>query len=142
MRGRLARRMVTLSVLLVACRADDLTRVAPAPIQLRVVAGTVVTAGAALPVTLSNGSVDAVGYNWCASTQLEQQRAGQWTRVDQRDRVCNLSLTVLAAGGRGEGFVFLPRTLGAGTYRVVIVVSPERAVAAPIRAESGAFTVA
>ncbi len=141
MRGRLFRRMVALAVLLAACRTSELTSVSPAPIQLRVVAGTVVTAGAGLNLTLLNGSADAVGYNWCASTHFEQQRAGQWTRVSFSDRVCTLSLTVLSAGGRQDGLVFLPQTLGAGTYRVVIVVTPEREGAAPMRAESDAFTV-
>jgi hypothetical protein len=99
---------------------------APAPaadVRLRAEPRTAAP-GAAITLTLENGTAAELGYNLCASA-LERMAAGAWHPVPEL-RPCTRELRLLAPSASASLALTLPRDLPPGTYRYVTGASAMR----------------
>lgn len=106
------RPLLLLTALLLACGTTD-----PAPAELEFATdGWRFEVGGPITVALSNGTDDAVGYNFCHRA-WERKVGAAWEKIEELN-ICIPEYSTLEPGSTAEETLMVPYILPVGTYRV------------------------
>lgn len=103
--------------------------------------------GARVAMTITSHSSETLGFNPC-NRLLERQQGGSWTSFSEPGRMCTMELWLLEPHATRSANTDLPTSATAGTYRMVLLLSPQRGAQGtaagrsdPVRAVSAPFQI-